>query len=80
MATRRRDNDLGPIEISVYDNNVNRAMSTLKREIGREGVLRELKNRRYYEKPSVAKRRKSREAERRRRKDARRAQRQKSRF
>lgn len=75
MEKRKRRNEgieLGPIQVDVVDNNVNRAINSLKREIGREGVNRELKRRRFYEKPSVAKRRKTREAERRRRKDARR--------
>jgi small subunit ribosomal protein S21 len=72
---RRHQQDesaLGPIEVPVIDNNVNRALNSLKREIGREGINAEVKRRRYYEKPSVAKRRKTREAERQRRKDARR--------
>lgn len=71
---KRRDSSilLGPIQVEVVDNNVGRAINSLKREIGREGVNKELKRRRHYEKPSVAKRRKTREAERRRRKDARR--------
>lgn len=70
---RREGIELGPIQVDVVDNNVNRAINSLKREIGREGVNRELKRRRFYEKPSVAKRRKTREADRRRRKDTRRS-------
>lgn len=72
MATRRNRDDLGPIEVNVVDNNIGRAMNQLKRQIGREGINRELKRRRFYEKPSVAKRRKRQDAERRRRKEARR--------
>ncbi len=73
MAKSRRDSfELKPIEVTVRDNNVGRAMNQLKREIGREGINRELKRRRFYEKPSVARRRKSIEAERRRRKEERR--------
>lgn len=72
MARRRRRDEMGPIQVDVIDNNIGRAMSQLKRTIGREGINRELKRRRFYEKPSVAKRRKSIEAERRRRKDERR--------
>lgn len=75
MEKRSRRNEgieLGPIQVDVVDNNVNRAINSLKREIGREGLNRELKRRRFYEKPSVAKRSKAREADRRRRKDARR--------
>jgi len=69
---RQQQDELGPVEVRVIDNNVNRAMSQLKRQIGREGFNRELKRRRFYEKPSIAKRKKSIEAERRRRKDLRR--------
>ncbi len=69
---RRNRDELGPLEVKVIDNNVGRAMNQLKRQIGREGFNRELKRRRFYEKPSVAKRRKSIEAERRRRKEERR--------
>ncbi|MEZ4458270.1 MAG: 30S ribosomal protein S21 [bacterium] len=70
--SKRKQDDLGPLEVPVIDNNVGRALNQLKRSIGREGLNRELKRRRHYEKPSVAKRRKSIEAERRRRKDDRR--------
>ena len=76
LARRRNKEDLGPLEVDVVDNNVGRAMNQLKRLIGREGFNRELKRRRFYEKPSVAKRRKSIEAERRRRKDERRRRRE----
>lgn len=80
MARRRRRDELSPIQVDVIDNNIGRAMSQLKRTIGREGINRELKRRRYYEKPSVAKRRKSIEAERRRRKDERRERQQRRPF
>ena len=72
MARKRNRDDLGPLEVEVVDNNVGRAISQLKRLIGREGLNRELKRRRFYEKPSIAKRKKSIEAERRRRKEERR--------
>ena len=81
MARRKRRRDeLGPLEVNVIDNNVGRAMNQLKRLIGREGLNRELKRRRFYEKPSVAKRRKSIEAERRRRKEERRRSRDRGPF
>ena len=67
------DQDLGPIEVEVSRDNLNRAMSQLKKLMAREGVLRDLKNRRHYEKPSVKLKRKRRDAERRRRKDMRKA-------
>ena len=58
--------ELGPLEIKV-DGSVERAIGRLKRAMAREGVLKEVKNRRFYEKPSVKDKRKRREAERRRR-------------
>ena len=61
-----RKSKLGPLEIKV-DGSVERAIGRLKRVMAREGVLKELKNRRFYEKPSVKDKRKRREAERRRR-------------
>lgn len=64
---------LGPIEVAVQRDNVGRAIAQLKRMLAREGVLKELKNRRHFEKPSVKEKRKKRDAERRRRKDARKA-------
>ena len=71
----RRTNELGPLEVTVENNNIGRAISRLKRERAREGGRQELKRRRVYETPSVKKRRKQRDAERRRRKERRRAQR-----
>ena len=62
---------LGPLEVRVERGNVSSAISQLKRMMAREGVLKEVKNRRFYEKPSVKDKRKRRDAERRRRKDAR---------
>lgn len=62
-----------PLEVTVDERGVERALRKLKRLIATEGVTRELKRRRAYEKPSVKKRRKTREAERRRRRTARRA-------
>lgn len=68
---RTAEQELGPIEVRVERDNVNRAMSQLKRMMAREGVLKELKNRRFHEKPSVKEKRKRRDAERRRRKELR---------
>ena len=63
--------ELGPLEVPV-EGSLERALSRLKRMMATEGVLKDLKRRRYYEKPSVRKKRKAREAERRRRRQARR--------
>jgi small subunit ribosomal protein S21 len=62
----RAESELGPLEVKV-DGSVDRALGRLKRALAREGVLKEVKNRRFYEKPSVKEKRKRREAERRRR-------------
>ena len=40
------------MKIVVRDNNVDGAMRALKKKLQREGVLREMKDRRYYMKPS----------------------------
>jgi len=48
--------------------NIERAIRLLKKKMQVEGVQRELKNRRFYEKPSVRKKRKRLAASRRRRK------------
>lgn len=60
-----------PLEVVVRDDRVEQAIRQLKNRMAREGVLRELKNRRHYFKPSELKRIKSREAARRRRKQIR---------
>ena len=39
-----------------------RALRRLKKKMAREGILKQLKAKRHYEKPSERKRRKSREA------------------
>lgn len=61
-----------PLEVSVDDRGLERALRQLKRKIATEGITKEVKRRKHYEKPSVRKRRKSREAERRRRRKDRR--------
>ncbi len=63
------------MEIKVNDNDVERALKALKREIQKDGLLGEIKKRRYYEKPSVKLRRKQREAQKRRLKSLRRRRR-----
>jgi small subunit ribosomal protein S21 len=60
------------LEVKVQDNQIENAIKTLKRQLIRDGIMKELKNRRSYEKPSVKKKRKQREARRRRQKAARR--------
>jgi small subunit ribosomal protein S21 len=59
------------LEIKVIGNDVEGAIKLLKRKIQRDGLLRDLKERRFYEKPSVKTKRKQREAQKRRRKSIR---------
>ncbi|MBK7163642.1 MAG: 30S ribosomal protein S21 [Sphingomonadales bacterium] len=40
------------MQIMVRDNNVDQALRALKKKLQREGVYREMKMRRHYEKPS----------------------------
>ncbi len=59
------------MQVSVRDNNVDQALRALKKKLQREGVLREMKLRQHYEKPSVKRAREKAEAVRRARKLAR---------
>jgi len=56
------------VEVSVRDNNVDQALRALKKKMQREGIFREMKMRRHYEKPSEARVREAAEAKRRQRK------------
>lgn len=59
------------MQVLVRDNNVDQALRALKKKLQREGVFREMKLRRHYEKPSEKKTRERAEAVRRSRKAAR---------
>ena len=59
------------MQVLVRDNNVEQAIKALKRKMQREGILRELKKRSAYEKPSERRAREAAEAVRRARKLAR---------
>ena len=52
--------------VKVHENNVEKALKALKRRLQKEGILGEVRRGRFYEKPSVKKRRKQRDAGRRR--------------
>jgi len=59
------------LEIRVYDRDIEKAIRLLKRKMQHDGLFRELKNRRFYEKPSLKKKRKRREAQKRKMKNLR---------
>jgi small subunit ribosomal protein S21 len=59
------------LQVFVRDNNVDQALRVLKKKLQREGVFREMKRRRFYEKPSERATRETAESVRRRHKLAR---------
>lgn len=56
------------VSVNVRDNNVDQALRVLKKKMQREGIFREMKLRRHYEKPSEKRAREDAEAIRRCRK------------
>ncbi len=56
------------VEVNVRDNNVDQALRALKKKMQREGIFREMKMRRHFEKPSERRVRELAEAQRRFRK------------
>ena len=58
QVERRRG---GPMEV-IVDTNIEKAMKILKRKLIKEGLFKELKSRRYFEKPSLKRKRKAKEA------------------
>ena len=56
------------MQVLVRDNNVDQALKALKKKMQREGIFREMKLRKSYEKPSERKAREKAEAVRRARK------------
>ena len=53
------------IEITVRDNNVEKALRVLKKKLQKDGLFRELRMRQFYEKPSLKRQRKLKESLRR---------------
>ncbi len=56
------------MQVLVRDNNVDQALRALKKKMQREGIFREMKLRRNYEKPSERRAREKAESVRRQRK------------
>jgi|TARA_B100000953_G_scaffold60226_1_gene47819 small subunit ribosomal protein S21 len=56
------------IEVTVKDNNVEQALRSLKKKMQREGLYKEMKLRKHYEKPCLRKAREKEESIRRVRK------------
>ena len=53
------------MQINVRDNNVGQALRVLKKKLQREGIFREMRLRRRFEKPSLRRAREKAEAARR---------------
>ena len=78
MAVKKTSEECSPLEVVVEGDNLHRAITQLKRKMATEGVFKELKRRRFFEKPSERRKRKMREAARRRRKAMRARERKKA--
>ena len=50
------------MQVTVYQNQVEKALKLLKRRLSNEGVFKELKRKRFYIKPSLKKKLKTKEA------------------
>jgi|TARA_B100001964_G_scaffold227021_1_gene276506 small subunit ribosomal protein S21 len=62
------------VTVYVRQGNFYKAFSIFKRKVQKEGILKSLKDKRFYEKPSIKKKRKATEALRRRKKTLRKMQ------
>ena len=54
------------MDIKVYGNDIEKALKSLKRQLQKEGLFKEIKQRSFFEKPSVKEKRKKREARKKR--------------
>lgn len=68
VPSRIGESETPAVQVIVRDNNVDQALKALKKKMQREGIFREMKLRRAYEKPSERRAREKAEAVRRARK------------
>ena len=59
------------MKVIVQNNQIERAIRDLKKKLTKEGFFSEIKERRFYDKPSIAKKKKQAKAAKRRRKSMR---------
>ena len=71
MKPHRSGARLRPLEVTVDEGGIERAIRKFTRAVAEDGVLKELKKRRHHVKPGQKRRIKEREAQRRRRKQTR---------
>ena len=50
------------MDIKVHGNDIEKALKSLKRQLQKDGLFKEIKQRSFHEKPSVKEKRKRREA------------------
>jgi small subunit ribosomal protein S21 len=67
-----QDEAISLMKVIVRDNQIEKAIKDLKRKLTKEGFFSEIKERRFYDKPSVQKKKKQAKAAKRRRKKVRR--------
>lgn len=56
------------MKVVVYNNQIEKAIRELKKKLSQEGFFTEVKDRRFYSKPSIRRKKKRAKAEKRRRK------------
>ena len=56
------------MQVIVQNNQLEKAIKDLKRKLGQEGFFADMKERRFYDKPSIRRKKKQAKAEKRRRK------------
>ncbi len=56
------------MQVIVHNNQIERAIRDLKRKLSQEGFFADMKERRFYDKPSIRRKKKRAKAEKRRRK------------
>lgn len=61
------------MRVEVFDNQVDAALKTLKKQMQKDGLFQEMKRREHYEKPSVKRKRKQALARKKRRRAAQRS-------
>lgn len=57
------------MEIKVHENDLEKALKLLKNKLQKDGLFKEIKQRSYFEKPSIKEKRKQREAKKKRAKN-----------
>ena len=62
MPTFNKGGDIMTLEVRVKNNNVDKAMRQLKKKVMKDGLLKELKRRQFYEKPSLKRQRLKKES------------------